>query len=110
MAWCDDGRGGSSPKGAVGVPPAVGRGQEARGAKWCSWRACDGGREGGRKGLVVLAMSFIGATGSRGKRGGVHVEERETSGERGVLTRRSTAGHWPVADGRERAAHVRHDA
>jgi hypothetical protein len=53
--------GGSSRKGAidggsgftsggVGVPPAFGRGQEAGGgAKWCSWCACEGGREGGER-------------------------------------------------------------
>jgi hypothetical protein len=46
------GGGGSSPKGTVSgggsftsgdvdMPPAVGRGQEARGVKWCSWCACE---------------------------------------------------------------------
>jgi hypothetical protein len=50
MAWggsslngavgCDDG----FTSGGVGMPLAVGCGQEARGAKWCSWCACEGGR------------------------------------------------------------------
>jgi hypothetical protein len=39
--------GGGLTSGDVGVPLAVGRGQEARGTKWCSWHACEGGREGG---------------------------------------------------------------
>jgi hypothetical protein len=51
--------GGSSQKGAVsggftfggvGVPPAADRGQEARGAKWCSWHARKGERVGKRRG------------------------------------------------------------
>jgi hypothetical protein len=56
----DDGRGecstkravgGGFPFGGVGVPPAIGRGQEANkgGVRWCSWRACEGGRGGERK-------------------------------------------------------------
>jgi hypothetical protein len=36
--------------GGVGVPPAAGRGQEARGAKWSSWHARKGERAGKRRG------------------------------------------------------------
>jgi hypothetical protein len=57
---------GSSPKGAVGgftsggvgVPPVVGRGLEARGVKWCSWRACEGGREGEKERASDISDAF----------------------------------------------------
>jgi hypothetical protein len=63
---------------------------------WCSWRACDGGRERGKeKGWAASAMSFIGAAGGRGRRG-----------VRG-LARWSTAGTGPwLMDAGRRHAHA----
>jgi hypothetical protein len=77
----------SSPKGAVviggvGVPPTVGHGLEARGGgEWCSWHACEGGRELENKGAGGVSDAFYWRGGRQGKerglRGGVRVEERD---------------------------------
>jgi hypothetical protein len=101
----DDGRGWELTEGAVGgcsgftsdavgVPPAVGHGQEARGGGEMVLVACLRRRKrvGKRKGQAASAMPFISATGSRERRWGVWAEapwKRETGGERGSLAWRS---------------------
>jgi hypothetical protein len=91
--------GGSSPKGAVGgggnnftsdgggMPPAVGRGHEAGGAKWCSWCACEGRREGEKKWVAGGGGAFYQRSGWQGKERGSRAEsawKREMGGERGA--------------------------
>jgi hypothetical protein len=103
--------GGSSPKGAVddgggftsggvGVPLAVGRGHEARGGQWCSWCACEGGREGGgEKGVGSVDDAFYRRDGRQGKEreggsGAASAWKRETSGERGGPGAAVGTGPW----------------
>jgi hypothetical protein len=49
--------------------------------KWCSWCACEEGREQGIKGRAASTTPFNGASGGRGRRGGSEVERWPRGGE-----------------------------
>jgi hypothetical protein len=88
-------RGGSSPKGAVssgGVPPAAGRGQEARGRRGVH-AVLAKEEERGEKGAGGVSGTLLkGSGGKQGKEGGlgsVSAWRREKEGEGGLARRRA---------------------
>jgi hypothetical protein len=88
-------RGGSSPKGAVssgGVPPAAGRGQEARGRSGVH-AVLAKEEERGEKGAGGVSGALLkGSGGKQGKEGGlgsVSAWRREKEGEGGLARRRA---------------------
>jgi hypothetical protein len=77
--------------------------------KWCSWRACEGGREGEKERASDISDAFNQRGGQQGKEtgvlGGVRMEDRDgwIEGDHGTAV---GGWHRPVADGRGRAVHT----